>query len=545
MVKVKQYGWIGFIIIVVSFICFYFFFNGKGEILNYQEVNRDPVISPDYRGIVLPPNIAPLNFLIQEPGDRFFVKVYAEHGNPLVLYSENGKIIISQKKWKKLLQENKGEELYYDIYSKNEKGEWFKFNTISNRIAEDKIDPYLAYRLIEPLYILWGNIGIYQRNLENFDESPIFQNKLTNGGCMNCHSFNQQNPDNMMFHLRAGPSGTMIIRDGKITKVDTKIEETISAGVYPAWHPNGNLIAFSVNKIAQLFHAIPGKSKEVFDAASDIIVYNIDSNTVTSSPLIMSKVKMETFPCWSPDGKYLYYSSATVLDSIPGSNKLNNNQIRFDLIKYDLMRIAFDEFKNEWGYPEVLVEASKFDKSVSFPRVSPDGRYVMFCLSDYGNFSINHASSDLYLYDLEKSTYEILDVNSNETDSFHSWSGNNRWFVFSSKRDDGLFARFYLCYFDKTGKPGKPFILPQEDPTFYSEFLKSYNIPEFIKGKVTVSAWDLAEIANSEDIIQAKLDPRISIDALSGSTARILKQKREVPLSDNEKSALENDTEGY
>lgn len=494
------------------------------KISNFEKLKRLPSIAPDYSGIAIPPNIAPLNFLINESGTRFYVKIYADNGTAITIYSNDAKVLIPQKKWKELLSENVGGKLYLDVYRENENGEWGKFNTITNTIANEKIDSYLAYRLIEPLYILWGKIGIYQRNLENFDESPILENTLTQGGCMNCHNFNQQNPENMMFHLRAGPSGTIIIRNGEITKVDTKIEQTISAGVYPAWHPNGNLIAFSVNKIGQYFHALPGKSKEVMDAASDIIVYNIDANTVSSTPKLMSKVKMETFPCWSPDGKYLYYSSAPVLDSIPGSDKLMNNQFRFDLIKYDLMRISFDEASNEWGDPEVLVSAGMSEKSVSFPRVSPDGRYVMFCLSDFGNFSINHANSDLYLYDLQKFRYEKLDVNTDKTESFHSWSGNGRWFVFSSKRDDGVFTRFYLCYIDEKGKPGKPFILPQKDPSFYSGFLKSYNIPEFISGRVNVSSWDLAKVANSEEITKAKLDPRIKVDAITGSTAKISTQ---------------------
>ena len=185
------------------------------------------------------------------------------------------------------------------------------------------------------------------------------------------------------------------------------------------------------------------------------------------------------------------------------------------------MRIPFDAETGKWGKPQMLVSSEVTNKSVSFPRVSPDNRYVMFCLSDYGNFSINHKSSDLYLYDIHKGAFHRLDVNSDQTDSFHSWSGNSRWFVFSSKRDNGLFARPYICYFDKNGNTGKPFVLPQKDPDYYGTFLKSYNVPELIKGRITVNSRKLYNVVNSDSLINATLDPRISTDAFSGATAKV------------------------
>ena len=520
MVKIKRYHWIGLITTIVILGNLYACLPERTNIKDSQAIDRKPEIYPDYNGITIPLNIAPLNFYIKEQGRSFLVWIHAKYGNPIIVKDRSGNVSIPVKQWKVLLQQNAGQDLFLDVYCEDDNGKWFKFNSITNIISMDEIDPYLAYRLIEPGYILWGNIGIYQRNLENFHEEPIIQNKVTNGSCMNCHSFNNQNPENMLFHLRAGPSGTMIIRNGEIKMVNTKIEQTISAGVYPSWHPNGNLVAFSVNKIGQYFHAVSGKSKEVLDFASDIVVYNIDANTITSTPKILSKDKMETFPCWSPNGKYLYYCSAPVMDSIQPAHIQLTNQFHYDQIKYNLLRISFDETTNTWGDPEMLVSSAQTLNSVTLPRVSPHNRYVMFCMSDYGTFSINHSSSDLYLYDLKKDTFCKMEINSDDTDSFHSWSSNGRWFVFSSKREDGVFTRPYICYFGNEGETGKPFIMSQDDPKFYGSFLKSYNVPEFIKGKVNVSAWELSNVAK-KTAVNATLDPNIDIDAFTGETVKI------------------------
>jgi hypothetical protein len=84
-----------------------------------------------------------------------------------------------------------------------------------------------------------------------------------------------------------------------------------------------------------------------------------------------------------------------------------------------------------------------------------------------------------------------LDINSDQADTWHSWSSNSRWVVFSSKRLDGLLARPYFTYVDDQGRFHKPFLLPQEDPTFYAFCLNSFNVPELMRGPVTVKERDL------------------------------------------------------
>lgn len=109
----------------------------------------------------------------------------------------------------------------------------------------------------------------------------------------------------------------------------------------------------------------------------------------------------------------------------------------------------------------------------------------MFTLSDYGNFSIWHREADLRLLDLQDGSIRPLtEVNSPDTESFPNWSSNSRWFVFSSRRDDGFYTRLYLASMDGNGRIGKPFLLPQETPQkYYDHSVYSYNTPDFIPNR--------------------------------------------------------------
>jgi len=482
-----------------------------------------PEIDPDYRDVVIPPNIAPLNFIIGESGVLYKTEISGESGSPIRIRTRHSKVCIPVEPWKSLLEANKGKTLTFQIAVKDSAGQWQSFEPIMNRIAPDPIDSYVAYRLINPGYVLWWNMGIYQRNIETYEESAIMTNRVTKNNCMNCHAFCQQNPDPMMFHMRASFGGTIFIQEDNITKVNTKTEKTMSAGVYPSWHPDGGHIAFSVNKVYQSFHSAGAKSIHVWDKASDLIVYDVRSRTVTTNPAV-STPRMENLPAWSADGQMIYYISGDAWD----------NEKAYDDYQYDLMRIPYDIAGSIWGEAEVLISASESGRSVTFPRPSPDGRWLLFTMSDYGYFSIHFRSSDLYLFDLETMDYHPLAlVNSPHSDSYHSWSSNSRWFVFASKRRDGLCSRLYFSYVDKDGNACKPVLLPQKDPAFYHTFIKNYNVPEMIRGPVSVNRADLIRKAR-QDAEAAGFDPDVDFDALSGAT---YEPEEAEPLSDLEHTA--------
>ena len=481
----------------------------KSEIKTYETVSSYPLIDPDYAQVVLPPNIAPINFRIQEKALRYHVEIYSNKEYIIKVSSESNEIQIPPAKWKKLLMQSRGKDIYIDIYINDSGTHWKKFRTISNSIANEQIDSHVVYRLINPVYELWSGMGIYQRNLENFDETPIFINRVTHKNCVNCHSFCNNDPKKMLFHMRAFYSGTMIIRNNIIKKVNTKTNYTMSAGVYPAWHPGGNHIAFSVNKINQKFHGSDGGGIYVYDRFSDLVIYNIEKDLITTSPKISTE-RLENLPHWSPDGKYLYFCSA------PDPESIHIDTI-YNKIKYDLMRISYNIRNNQWGEVEKILISAETGKSISFPRISPGGRFLLCNMSDYGYFTIHIKSSDLYLIDLKHSDYWKLDVNSESPEGYHSWSSNSRWFVFASKRRDGLCSRLYFSYLDENGKTSKPFLLPQKDPDFYDTLFQNYNVPEMVKEAVEVDSWQLTQTALG-DPVNVNFDENVDIDALSGAS---------------------------
>ena len=169
----------------------------------------------------------------------------------------------------------------------------------------------------------------------------------------------------------------------------------------------------------------------------------------------------------------------------------------YDSVRYDLMRIAFDASTGSFGNRiETILSSADTGKSITLARISPDGKYVVFCMSDYGTFPVWHHESDLFILNLEtKEMRNLSAINSHRSESYHSWSSNGRWMIFGSRRMDGRFTRPYICYFDMEGNAHTPFILPQKDPLLYDSSIKSYNIPEFITGKVPVSPYEFAKTA--------------------------------------------------
>lgn len=461
---------------------------------NAEQVDHYPNMYPDYADVTIPVNIAPLNFEIRDKHLTNIETILTIEGadandadNTLTATSNSQNLKFDLDDWKAFLQKAVNKNVKVQIYSKSDDGEWTAFKSFKWQVVGDSIDPYLTYRLIEPDYEVWNKIQIRQRCVENWKETILTDHHLLENRCMNCHAFGNQNPNLSMVYVRGEGGGAILNRNGKLRKLNLKTANMVSSSVYYGFDPSGRYVTFSTNIIIPAFHANPDKRLEVYDSKSDVYVADLDNNIIISSPLTSDSTKLETFPTFSSNGRYIYYCVA---------DKKGLKTKNLKGLKYALVRIPFEDRTGTFGSK---VDTLYTERSVCHPKISPDGRYCLFTVADYGTLPIWHPEADLRMLDLQTGEIDSLSiVNSRKSDTYHSWSHSGRWFVFASKRDDGLYGKPYFCYFDEHGKAHKPFVLPQREPTFYDDCLKSFNIPELSRGPVPFNAIDVENVMKQE-----------------------------------------------
>lgn len=471
-----------------------------------KDAQKLPVIFPDYCDVTIPYNIAPLNFMLPEGEYEACVARFTTADGVQQTYGKGVKVQIPISEWREMVEVSKEKSIKVEVWGKKS-GEWLSFSPFNIYVSSEPIDEYVSYRLIDPTYVAWSRMEIAQRNITTFEESQIFNNEITSndrriGQCINCHSYQNYKTDNMLFHVRLSNASTIIVNDGKISRVNLKRDYTISSGVYPSWHPTEKFIAFSTDLTRQAFHTSNPNKIEVYDLESDLIMYDIETDSVhvvSSDPELL-----EVYPTWSHDGKYLYYCK-----SVPLPEEMADKDIRatYQKVQYNLYRRTFDSALRSFGEEELVYDAASKDKSVTLPRVSPDGKYIMFAQGQYGCFHIRHSDGDIVCLPIgdrlpldaaeegESSPFVDLSMFNSEgfADSYPTWSSNGSWIMCSSRRGDGCFSRLFYSYF-KDGKVEKAFMLPQEDPELNTLKLKCYNRPEFMVEPVTISVDEFSKV---------------------------------------------------
>ena len=441
-----------------------------------QHVDQLPVIYPDYVDVTIPVGIAPLNFAMADDSvTTVDVMVTGAQGGSLHVNGDYADFDLEE--WHTLLMQNRGAKLSFTVCAEKG-GQWIQYRDFTVTISNQPLEEWgVTYRRIAPSFEIYSKMGLYQRDLSNFDEEALISNVQMNGMCVNCHTANQTNPDQYVFHIRGEHGATAIHRNGKIEMIQAKNEQLGGAMVYPGWHPGGRYCAFSTNKTSQMFHTASIQRIDVYDASSDVFVYDTQTHTILQDTLIMKKYWAENSPNFSPDGKWLYFTTA----------RRQIYPTDYDKEKYSLCRVSFDAETGHIGAEvDTLVTTAKTGKSVSWPRASYDGRFLMYAEADYGYFTVWHPEAELWLYDLKNGTTRRMDeVNSDRSESLHAWSKNSHWFLFTSRRDDGLYTRLYFAGIDTTGRATKPFMLPQRNPKeYYRRLMYSYNTPDFTEKPV-------------------------------------------------------------
>ena len=463
----------------------------------YDEVGREPNLSPDYSGTVLPANIAPLNFRVMEDGRAYLLTVRSERGRPMSIFSKTGQIRIPVRQWHALLDANRGRDIFFDVYVRGADRQWGRFRPVANTIAQEDIDQTLVFRFMKPLYTWWKDIGIYQRNLTNYDVSVVLHGRSFGGGCLNCHSFVGNDPNTMTICLRSATYGshTLLARNGAVDKIGAKWG-------YTAWHPSGTVAVYSINKVTQFFHAGGMEVRDVADLDSALVCYRVESHK--------GVVSQRNWP--------------TKTGSKPIRHGLRTANTSTFAVRRSCGRIAtpcrprtMTSSSTIFGASRTMSRRTSGERPrPSFPPKRParasccqgyrpmDGSFSSACAVT-GAFPVYQPSSDLYLMDLATKQYRKLSINSEFSESWHSWSSNSRWIAFSSKRQGGLFTRTYFSYVDDDGTVHKPFVLPQQDPTYYDSLLETYSVPELVKGPITANKSLLARAARAKPSITPEI----------------------------------------
>ena len=505
-------AWLGFGGLLLLASC-----SGPSIPTDATRTDKLPDIYPDYSEVTIPANLCPTNFMLPDCEEAVACLSF---GDLTFTYGDENKIVIDEDEWQELRSaaagSNKG--IKVEVYGKKD-GKWLSYKSFPIYVAKDTIDPYISYRLIQPSYVAYEDLAIVQRSLNSFEESDIYNNRMIHteekGQCINCHSFQNYGTKNMLFHMRQFCGGTMIVNNGELKKIDLKTDSTISAGVYPAWHPTADLVAFSTNTTRQIFHTKDNNKIEVLDYKSDLILYDVQKNEV--SYISNAPDEHECFATWSPDGKTLYYTSAHIDTTLFNSEKAFSKH--YDKLKYNIYSRSFDLATHKFGERQLVFDAAQLGKSATLPRVSPDGRYLTFSLGSYGCFHVWHKDADVCIIEngklkSENSTdtnnfqlsifnFQLSNLNSPYSDSYPSFSSNGRWIMTASRRDDGNYTRPYISYFDAQGKCHKAFAVPQKNPERNILLLRSYNRPEFMKEKVKFTPQQFATKAQ-EDAVRAK-----------------------------------------
>ncbi len=440
------------------------------------------VIYPDYKEVTIPANIAPLNFRYAMKDIRGAKTTFTLGERSVTLKGTEVEWRLGA--WKAFLADAAGQtvtvsaEAVVDGQPVSDRWSFY--------VSEDAVDGWLTYRLIEPAYQMFNEVSIMERCVENFDETTICDHTVTDNSCMNCHVHGQQRGDYSLYYIRGPKGGSILNKDGKLRKLTLNAPGMLSGTVYGELHPSGRFGVFSTNIILPSFHAMPGRRMEVYDSASDLTVADFDNNVMINLPHVAQSEKWETFPCFSADGKSVYWC---VADSLLVPDDLAQ-------VRYDLVRADFDTSNGHISTQvDTVWSAQAHQASACHPKASPDGRWLLFTVADYGTFPLFHTESTLNLMDLESGEVRPLDeIKGDKSDTYHSWSSNSRWFVFASKRGDGTYGKPYFCHLDADGRTTKPFVLPQKSSRFYLYNLKSFNIPDLGSSSTGMTIRDAARM---------------------------------------------------
>ena len=331
--------------------------------------------------------------------------------------------------------------------------------------------------------------------------------------CANCHSFSA---DGKTFGMDIdGPANDkglyavvpvqkhMVIQSKDMVhwNTDGKVG-TVRVGFMSQVSPNGQYVLSTfagpqLNRLIDSYYVTNFKDYrflQVFFPTKGILEY-LNRATGLREPLpgADDPKYVQTDGVWSPDGKYIVFARAEARDPRPPGQgpATHANDANEAQIKYELYRIPFNGGKG--GTPEPIKGASQNGMSNNFPKISPDGKWIVFVQCKNGQ--LMRPDSQLYIIPAAGGTARHLRSNTRLMNSWHSWSPNARWLVFSSKARSP-YTQMYLTHIDEQGNSSPAILIDNSTASN-----RAVNIPEFVNinpdgiDQIEVHVADGAQIA--------------------------------------------------
>ncbi|MGO9108275.1 MAG: tetratricopeptide repeat protein [Thermoguttaceae bacterium] len=371
-------------------------------------------------------------------------------------------------------------------------------------------------------------IGWRLRNVAQPRSRLLLENLST---CANCHSFSRDGKTLAMdldgplndkgAYVIAPIEPHMSIRDEHVmtwTSYPDKPPGHKTTGFMSQISPDGRFVVSTLNESLYVVNFTDYRFLQVFYPTRGIIAYyDRQSRGIRALPGADDPRYVHTGPVWTPDGKDLVFMRAEAKDPYPEDRKLaayagDPNELP---IQYDLYRIPFNDGRG--GRPAPIPGAAGNGRSNTFPKVSPDGRWIVFVQCKNG--LLMRPDSELYILPIDGGTPRRMRCNTSRMNSWHSFSPNGRWIVFSSK-SRSPYTQMFLTHLDVEGRDSPAILI--SDATAAN---RAVNIPEFVNippdGLLTIDvpAAEMYRLLDAGKELAEKGDKEAAIDSFRKALA--------------------------
>ncbi len=389
--------------------------------------------------------------------------------------------------WEELKQKSKNQDIQFVIKNKNLE------RSVTFRFSKDSVNAPIFYRGT-PLPFSYANT--YRDRLQWYigdvskDKKHIMLENMP--VCANCHSFSKDGTSFAMDVDYGNDKGNYAIAPlEKVTKLglenivswtDYKREDNVPTfGLLAKISPDGKY-AISTVKDKSIFVPVDKSfwySQLFFPVKGMLVYYDIQKKHFCEMQGASDQKYVQSSPAWAPDMSEITFSRAVynkdtsleaqtnvVLDMRFADDYINRRKD----FKFDLYRVPWND--GNGGEPVAIEGASDNEMSNYFARYSPDGKWIVFCKAK--NFMLLQSDSKLYIMPAKGGEPRLMNCNTNEMNSWHSFSPNSKWLIFLTKYF-GPYTQLFLTHIDENGNDTPPIWLEQ-----LTVDLKAANIPEFV-----------------------------------------------------------------